>query len=209
VGKFRSLEPQYPRILESFLYVSDYSTMLENFLRQKKATILKRWFDMILETYPPDTSGFLKHEKNQFANPVGNTILLEIEDIYEELLRGRDSEKLSHFLDRIIKIRAIQDFSPARAVAFIFHLKNVIREELGGEIRNDQLFEELLEFEYQIDKLALLAFNTYMKCREKVYEIRVAEVKNRVFSLLKRADLIGEISEQELDIREENIDSVV
>jgi len=48
-----------------------------------------------------------------------------------------------------------------------------------------------------------------LESREKVLGIRVAEVKNRVFSLLKRADLIGEISEQELDIREENIDSVV
>ncbi len=163
---------------------------------------------MILETYPPDTSRFLKQEKNQFANPVGNTISLEIEDIYEELLHGRDSEKLSHFLDRIIKIRAIQDFSPAQAVVFVFHLKNAVREELGGKIRNDQLFEELLEFERRIDKLALFAFDTYVKCREKVYEIRVAEVKNRVFSLLKRADLIGEISEQEPDIREKNIDSV-
>ncbi|MEW6615159.1 MAG: RsbRD N-terminal domain-containing protein [Thermodesulfobacteriota bacterium] len=174
--------------------------MLENFLRQKKATILKRWFDMILETYPPDTSRFLKHEKNQFANPVGNTILLEIEDIYEELLRGRDSEKLSDFLDRIIKIRAIQDFSPAQAVAFVFHLKSAIREELGGEICGDHLFEELLEFELRIDKLALLAFNTYMKCREKVYQIRVNEIRNRTFRLLERVNLIGEISEQELDI---------
>ncbi|KAF0122861.1 MAG: hypothetical protein FD151_574 [bacterium] len=174
--------------------------MLGNFLRQKKATILKRWFDMILETYPTDTSRFLKQEKNQFANPVGNTILQDIGYIYEELLHGRDPEKLSDFLDRIIKIRAIQDFSPAQAVVFVFYLKSAMREELGGEIRKDQLFEELLEFEHRIDKLALLAFNTYMKCREKVYEIRVAEVKNRVFSLLKRVNLIGEISEQELGI---------
>lgn len=174
--------------------------MLENLLREKSATILKRWFDMILETYPPDTSRFLKQEKNQFANPVGNTILLEIENIYEEILHGIDTEKLSHFLDRIIKIRAIQDFSPAQAVAFIFHLKNAIREELGGEIRKDQLFEELLKFESRIDKLALLAFNTYVKCREKVYQIRVNEIKNRTFRLLERANLIDEISEADSDL---------
>ncbi|MFH2011954.1 MAG: RsbRD N-terminal domain-containing protein [Pseudomonadota bacterium] len=178
-------------------------------MRQKKTTILKRWFNTILETYPPDTSRFLKHEKNQFANPVGNTMKSEIENVYEELLCWRDSEKLSDFLNRIIKIRAIQDFSPAQAVEFIFHLKSVIRDELEGEIRKDHLFEELLKFEGRIDKLALLAFNSYMKNREKIYEIRVNEVRNRVFSLLKRADLIDEISEQELDIREGNINSVI
>lgn len=183
--------------------------MLETLLRQKKTTILKRWFNTILETYPPDTSRFLKHEKNQFANPVGNTMKSEIENVYEELLCWRDSEKLSDFLNRIIKIRAIQDFSPAQAVEFIFHLKSVIRDELEGEIRKDHLFEELLKFEGRIDKLALLAFNSYMKNREKIYEIRVNEVRNRVFSLLKRADLIDEISEQELDIREGNINSVI
>ena len=155
--------------------------MLENLLRQKMATILKKWFDMILGTYSPDTSRFLKQEKNQFANPVGNTILLEIENIYEELLHGTDSEKLSCFLGRIIKIRAIQDFYPSQAVAFIFLLKKVIRNELEDEIRENRLFEDLLKFEDRIDRLAMLAFDAYMQCRENIYQIRVNEIKNRTF----------------------------
>ena len=32
-------------------------------------------------------------------------------------------------------------------------------------------------FEARIDKLALLALDIYMKCREKIYEIRLNEVK--------------------------------
>ncbi|MDI6775765.1 MAG: RsbRD N-terminal domain-containing protein [Syntrophales bacterium] len=174
---------------------------LKNLLIQKKAVILKRWCDMILETYPPDAAEFFKQEGSRFANPVGYTILREIESLYGELLEGVDADKISPFLDRIIRIRAIQDFSPSEAVAFVYFLKKVIREELAGEIHERRFYEDLLKFDSRIDELALLAFDTYMQCREKIYEIRVDEVRNRVFSLLKRANLICDVSEEasELD----------
>jgi len=152
---------------------------------------------MILETYPPDAAEFFKQKDNRFANPVGYTILREIESLYGELLEGVNAEKISPFLDRIIRIRAVQDFSPSEAIAFVYSLKKVVRVELEREILENRLYEDLLKFESRIDELALCAFDIYMKCREKIYEIRVDEVKNRTFSLLKRANLIGDISEAE------------
>ena len=163
---------------------------LENLLSEKRSVILKKWFYLILETYPADTSKFLKNEKNRFTNPVGYTISKEIEAIYEELLHGMDSDKIFPLLDNIIRIRAIQSFSPSQAIVFTFLLKKAIREELESEIRENCIFEELLEFESRIDKLALLSFDIYMKCREKLYEIRAEEVRNRSFRLLERANLI-------------------
>ena len=163
--------------------------MLEHLLSQKRAAILKRWLGLILGTYPADSSRFFKREKDRFVNPVGYTISLEIEALYDELLQGMNRDKLSASLDNIIRIRSVQDFSPSQAIAFVFLLKKAIREELASEIRENQLFEELLRFESRIDQLALLAFDIYMKCREKVYEIRVNEVKaerERVFKLLER-----------------------
>ena len=97
--------------------------VLEYFLSQKKAAILDRGFHLILETYPAETSSFLKQEKDRFVNPVGYTTYQEIEAIYEELLQGMNSDKLSASLDSIIKIRSVQDFPPSRAIAFIFLLK--------------------------------------------------------------------------------------
>ncbi len=163
---------------------------------------------MILETYPADTSRFLKKQKDRFANPVGSAISQGIEGLFDELLQGMDSGRVSTFLDNIIKVRAVQDFSPSQAMAFIFLLKKVIREELGGEIQEDGLAEELLRLESRIDILALLSFDIYMKCREKIYEIRVNEVKNTVHMLLKRANLICEIPEQESDPKDSNINSL-
>ena len=166
--------------------------VLEHLLPQRRAAILERWFQLILETYPADTSGFLKQEKDRFINPIGYTISQEIEVLYDELLQEMNPDKLAACLDNIIRIRAVQDFSPSQTVAFIFLLKKAIREELASKIAENRVLEELLKFESKIDKLVLLAFDIYMKCREKVFEIRVSEVKaerERVLKLLERANL--------------------
>ena len=170
---------------------------LEKLLSIKKNAILERWFHLIVDTYPSDTSRFLKKEKDRFANPVGNTISEGIDALYEGLFKGADSVKVSPFLDRIIRVRAIQDFSPSEAIGFVLSLKKAIREELKDEIRDDRIINELLLFESEIDELLLLSFDIYMKCREKVYELKATEVKNRTFRLLERANLISPIPEQE------------
>ncbi len=87
----------------------------------------------------------------------------------------------------------MQDFSPSQAVAFIFLLKRVIREELESEIPENQLFDELMIIDSRIDDMALLGFDIYMGCREKIYEIRAKEAKNRVSGLLQKSGLISEI----------------
>jgi len=169
--------------------------VLEHLLPQKRAAILERWFQLILETYPAGTSRFLKQEKDRFTNPVGYTISQEIEALYDGLLQEMNSDKLAVCLDNIIRIRAVQDFPPSQTIAFIFLLKKAIREELASEIAENRVLEELLKFESRIDKLVLLAFDIYMKCREKVFEIRVNEAKaerERVLKLLERINLTME-----------------
>jgi len=169
--------------------------VLEHLLPQKRAAILERWFQLILETYPADTSRFLKQEKDRFINPVGYTISQEIEALYDELLQEMNSDKLAACLDNIIRIRAVQDFPPSQTIAFIFLLKKAIREELASEIAENRVLEELLKFESKIDKLVLFALDIYMKCREKVFEIRVNEAKaerERVLKLLDRTNLTME-----------------
>lgn len=175
--------------------------MLKDLLSQKRAVILKKWLHLVLETYPPDSSSFLYKEKNRFANPVGHTISQSIEAIFDELLKGVDSDKVSPFLDNIIRIRSVQDFSPSQALAFIFLLKKVVREELNSEILKHSLFDEMFEFNSAIDKLALFGFNIYMKCKEKLYEIRVNELRRGSGKLLARANMIS----QESDLKDCNI----
>lgn len=180
---------------------------LEKFLSQEKATIVERWFELVLESYPAQTATIMKKEPNQFANPVGYATRHGIEGIYEQFLSGlEDPEKAYAALDGIVRIRAVQSFSPSQALAFIFTLKRVVREQLEQAVEKakkkageaDELLvspRELEAFDSQVDRLALLAFDVYSQCREKLYEVRVREFKDQTFRLLQRANLLAEIPE--------------
>ena len=84
---------------------------LEKHLTQKKDLIVGRWLDLIFETYPADSQRFLRKQKDRFANPVGTTITKEIENLYDELIKGLEPERISALLDRIIRFRT---FLPPR-----------------------------------------------------------------------------------------------
>ena len=180
---------------------------LKNFLLEKKAPIVKKWCDVVLSAYPEQSRSFLKKQKDRFANPVGGTIFEGIESIYDELLQGTDSDKISLFLDNIIRVRAVQEFSPSQAVGFVFGLKKVIREELKSEILKEGISEEWAAFESRIDGLALLCFDIYTACRQKISDIRVDEVRRRSSKLLKMAGLLYEVPEEEGGLKEDNVNN--
>jgi len=166
--------------------------MLEDLLSKRKPAILKQWFNLIAQTHP-DGGANLLTDKDRFTNPVGYTISSATNVLYEELLQGSvNSEKVTTSLDDITKIRAVQDLSPHQAIAIIFLLKKAIRAELDGEIREKREFGKLLEFESKIDELTLRAFDIYMVCRERIYEVKVDEMKtarDNAFRLLERTSL--------------------
>jgi hypothetical protein len=160
---------------------------IERLLIEKRSVILERWYNLILESYAADTQLFLKKQKDRFDNPVAYEFRQGIEGIYEALVHGMDHDSICSFLDRIISIRAIQEFPPSAAVAFIFLLKKAIRNTLEKEIVKGDISHKLLEYESRIDGLSLLCFDMYMKRREKIYEIKVNEIKNRASGLLRKA----------------------
>lgn len=166
---------------------------LTNLLSNKKSVILERWFEKILEAYPDGASGFLRNKEKQFANPVGFTASRGLENIFDGLLYETDFDKIYPYIDDIVRVRAVQGFTPSQALAFIFHLKNIIKEELEGE---ETSAEEMLKLDSRIDALALTSFDIYMKCREKVYELKSNEIKNRTFRLLQMANLVNEVHEE-------------
>jgi len=179
---------------------------LEDLLKQKGPHLRKRWLDLIIETYPADSHRFFKEQKDRFANPVGSTLSREVEILYHELLHGMDPERLDSSLDAIARIRAIQEFTPAKAMGFIFLLKKVLREEFDQEIKESPAaFQEMLTLESRLDEMALRGFDLYMKCREQVYEIRAREAKALVSRLLQKAGLLCEIPSWDSDPKKDDI----
>lgn len=180
---------------------------LKNLLQEKRSDIIKKWCGVLLSTYPEQSQNFLRNQKDDIANPVGCTISEGIESIYDELLKESESDQISLFLDNIIRVRAIQDFAPSQAVSFVFGLKNIIREVLESEIRQGEISEELIVFESKIDGLALLCFDIYNQCRQKIFQIRVNEVRNESSRLLKMAGLVYEIPEIDGDLKEDKVNN--
>jgi len=173
------------------------SVNLWDFLAHKKSAVVKRWFDIVMEPYPAETAGLLKNPKKQFTNPVGYTISHGLEHIFDKLIdeKGADFEGMATFLDSIVRIRAVQDLRPSQALSFVFHLKNAIRQELPSETK--EFCGEMVILESRIDAMALISFDIYAKCREKVYELKANEVKNRTFRLLQMANLVSADHEEE------------
>ena len=167
---------------------------LEDVLRNNRDAILEKWFSAILATYSEDARNFMKEKTNRFANPVGSSISDGLAALFQRLVDGSELEcpEVCAFLDGIIRIRAVQEYSPADALGFVFDLKAIARETVERHSRDSRNLEELLTFERRIDKLSLLAFNIYMQCREKIYELRANELRNRTSRIVQRACQVWE-----------------
>jgi hypothetical protein len=161
---------------------------LETLLELKRETILGAWRDLIIETYPPETSEFLRGRGDPFRNPLGHAISQSIGRIYDEIRFAMDEDELLRALDGIIRIRSVQEFTASEAVSFIFDLRPVIRRVVDAELPGSDALGELATLNSRIDRVALLAFEKYVACREKLHEIRNNEIKNRMAKLLQAAD---------------------
>ncbi|MGE4298427.1 MAG: RsbRD N-terminal domain-containing protein [Desulfovibrionaceae bacterium] len=175
-------------------------TLLDQ-LRDQREQLADAWLQSVFKTYPIDTVGFLRSKKDQFANPVGNRTTKAIRVLTDELLKdGLDTEAVQEPLDELIRIRTIQDFTPAAACGVIYFLKTIVRDLMAKTPLTPELMTELLQFESKLDTLALISFNIYIKCKTLVYEMRIKEVKLAQHRLLQRAGMIcGTAAEDEPD----------
>ncbi len=178
---------------------------LRTLLEEKKSSIVKKWVHVIFEQYPPDSTNFFLTQKDRFLNPVGHAISEGARDIFNALVDDSEPEKFYPLLNDIIKIKAVQDFSPSVAISFLFLLKKVIRVEAGAEIARRNLTPELEALESRIDQLILLSFDIYSKFRERIFEIKNDEFRRMTFRLLQRANLICEIEGEKTTPGEETV----
>ena len=179
-------------------------TGLKGLIQKKKGEIIRNWFEATIQTYAPDTAQFYKGQSDQFGNPVGSITAKGIAFLLDQLLETWDVEAVKSYLDPIMRIRAIQDFSPSQATGFILLLKKILRENLASELQNDANALQLLEFESKIDQLCLLAFDLYMDCKEKIYEISANEARNRTLRAFERAGLIADVSSKPKKMKDAN-----
>jgi hypothetical protein len=166
--------------------------MLGERLQERKEDIIQRWTDAVLATYPVHAAAMFGREQDRFANPVGHSVRTGTRGIVEALCTGLDAERVRASLREILKVRAIQQFTPSQALGFVFHLKDVIRAELADTVEDPAAASDLAAIDGEIDRIALAAFDVFTECREQVYQLRIEEVKRRVAWVVGKMNQSGE-----------------
>ncbi len=142
---------------------------------EQRAAVLDNWLAEILRTYPEQTGRFLAQVEDPFRNPAGRIIREGLAALLEQLAGPFDARRIRSILDEVVRLRAVQDFTPSQAVGFLFALKPVLRHQIT---REDPGLEAL---ERRIDEMALVAFDLYMECREQLRAIRAGEARRRAW----------------------------
>ncbi|WP_319583045.1 RsbRD N-terminal domain-containing protein [uncultured Pseudodesulfovibrio sp.] len=166
----------------------------ESTLAERKAELSQKWAELVLRTYPKETQKVWTRQKDRFQNPVGAAIIEATGELFGHLIEWQDAEGMARSLDKLIRIRAVQDFTPSQAISFVFLLKKLLRDEFFRPMKKDGTLEELLRFEAKVDNLAMMSFDIYSKSREEVFRFRVEEVKRAQSSLLRKAGMVADVT---------------
>lgn len=119
-----------------------------------------------------DRDTILKDWLARAGDPAGHGLREGLPVLLDEVLGGMDMARVESALSEIVKARAIQDCAAGEALSFIFALRGILRQPALDD---------------RIDRMALLAFDLYMACREKTYEIKANEARRSVYVLERLA----------------------
>jgi hypothetical protein len=173
---------------------------LTDSIATRSKELAQKWADLILGTYPEQTQVVWRKNRDQFTNPVGSAILASTNELLPLLLTWNDAEAVANSLQQIVKIRAVQDFTPSQALSFVFLLKKLLRQEFIKELAARGELEDLLHFETRVDNLAVIAFDLYVAARDQISRMRVDEVKRAHVNIVRRANLMkADVTAQKAD----------
>ncbi|MFT5697623.1 MAG: hypothetical protein ACI8ZB_000471 [Desulforhopalus sp.] len=144
--------------------------------RNHREKIVNKWVEYTLSTYK--SSGFFIKEKDKFANPVGGNVREALGKMFLLLTKGAESTEHQLYLDQLISIRSVQEFTPAQALAPLNAVKHITRDVFLADKERAHLVAELYDFEFAVDLVVLAGFDTYMKFRERIYQVRIDEIKS-------------------------------
>ena len=163
---------------------------IHKFLSDNHRSICAQWAESIINTYPEEGAKFFSGSANQFANPVGHTFRNNVERIFMALVRGADITECSKDLDGILRIRAVQGFTPSVALCFLPALKEIVRRELSKSCPPGQADHLLHDWNVLVDRLTMHGFDLYMACREVLWQQKANHLYNRTHKLLEKANLL-------------------
>lgn len=156
--------------------------------RSHKKEVVEGWAEAVFATYPLETTGFLRTKNDPFTNPVAHMTRQAASTLYDAIA-GEDIEQdaVKTSLERFVKLRAVQKFSPGASMAVFYLMKPLLREHILPELEKIGFLEDYLDAEARLDTLVLLAFDIYSNARDTLAESRIKEIKNQYAQLAKWA----------------------
>lgn len=157
-------------------------------LRSHKKAVVEKWVEAVFSTYPLETIGFLRTRNDPFTNPVAHMTRQAASAIFDAVIGEHiEQDKIKAAVERFIKLRAVQKFSPGESMAVFYLMKPVLREVALPEMLSRGQIDAWLEMESRLDTIGLLAFDIYVNARDTLAEARIKEIKNQHSQLAKWA----------------------
>jgi len=147
-------------------------------LAQKKTAIVQTWIESVLASYSADGASFFTREKDRFANPLGYAAKSGLAAVFDQLIGEASGQEMPAELRQFVTLRSVQAFTPSEALRFVYQLKSILIAQLGQEVLL-AAGAEWFALEARIDALALKIFDLYVEDRERLYQVKVNEYKNR------------------------------
>ena len=161
----------------------------------QRDVLVERWVNRFFASYPLDSKGFMRTNRDRFASPVGETTRIAADVLYDAVIgKEADAETVKNALHDLVWVRAVQDMQPSKAVGALYLLKEILRSEimpecLKSENSGEKVLNEYLAMESRVDTLGLMALDMYSEARERVFRIRVEEVKRSQSAVIRLAKL--------------------
>ena len=161
----------------------------------QRDVLVDRWVNRFFASYPLDSKGFMRTNRDRFANPVGETTRIAAAVLFDAVIgKEADAETVKTALHDLIWVRAVQDMPPSKAVGALYLLKEILRSDimpecLKSERSGGKILNEYLTMESRVDTLGLMALDMYSEARERVFRIRVEEVKRSQAAVIRLAKL--------------------
>ena len=168
---------------------------LEQRLLGRKEEILEDWRRAVLATYPAETASFAMAEKDPFCDPIGHALIRTGHALWEMAMTGMERQRAEENLRDIVRIRAVQDFSPSQALSFVDAMRKAIRRKIPAVAVEKTGLNHLLCIESRLDEAMFVAVDLYVACKKQIDDIRIREAKaanERLLRLIKAMDRRGE-----------------
>ena len=140
-----------------------------------KKAILQQWLDCALALFP---------EKMGYSTPIAMVLSGALEKILFSL--GKSENDCKEALDDVTRILAVQNFLPSKALSIFLEPKLILRDIMMKTKVADTLMQDA--FNSRLDALTLEAFDSYMRHREKIYQLKVEEGSRRMYMALRRGE---------------------